>query len=95
MARIAAFPAALVLSLALLAGAVAGVDWVMGHASYFHIFMGRRGAIIVAETTSIVMGLGFPLLVSGVFARKKKKEEEPVRLTPLVRRDSVTGRREL
>ncbi|GEM_PF-5184605 len=95
MTRIVAFPLALAISLALLAGAVAGVGWVMGHASYFHAFAGRGVAIAAAETVSIVVGLWLPLYFSGVFSRKKKKEEEPVRLTPLVRRSPVTGQREL
>ncbi len=95
MARIVAFPLALVISFALLAGAVAGVDWIMGHASYFRIFAGHRAAIVIAETTGGFVGLWVPLFFSGIFTQKKKKEEVPVRLTPLIRRSHVTGLREL
>lgn len=96
MTRIVAFTLAFFISLALLAGAVAGAEWVMGYAPpYFHIFAGHEVAITIAETISIGMGLWFPLFFSGVFAPKKKKEDEPVRLTPLFRRSPVTGLREL
>jgi hypothetical protein len=95
MARIATFPLALIISLALFAGAVAGVDWVMGHASYVHLFAGRGAGISIAETTSIFMGVWLPLFFSDTFSQKKKEEEEPGCLTPLVRRDPVTGLREL
>jgi hypothetical protein len=83
------------ISLVLFAGAGAGVGWVMGHASYFHAFAGRGVAIAIAETTGIFVALWFPLFFCGIFASEKKKEEEPVRLTPLIRRSPVTGQREL
>jgi hypothetical protein len=94
MARIAAVPLALIVSLALLAGTVAGVDWVIGHASHLRIFERRGDALTIAETVGSIICIWFPLFFSGIFSQKNKKED-PVRLTPLVRRDPVTGRREL
>ena len=74
MARIAAFSLAVVISFALLAGAVAGVDWVIGHASYFHAFVGRGSAVAIAETVSVAVAVWLPIYF-GIFAQKKKKEE--------------------
>ncbi|MEI9932217.1 MAG: hypothetical protein WDM89_17155 [Rhizomicrobium sp.] len=87
---------AVLISLTLLAGAIIGVDWTMGHASSVaRVFAGHRNAIIVGETIAAFVGLWLPLFFSGVFTKPKKKVEEIVRLTPLVRRDSLTGLREL
>jgi len=94
MIRIAAFALALLMAVTMLVVVPYGVDWAMAHSSFMRVFLGPRTAILIGEAIAIGMGLWLPIFF-GVFAQSKKQEEEPTRLTPLLRRSPETGQREL
>jgi hypothetical protein len=95
MSRLVALPLAFAITFVLLAGTTAGVAWVMSHIPSFAQAAARhRSATGIATMISLYAAVWLPLLLSGIFA-KMTKTEEPMRLTPLIRRSPATGQREL